>query len=816
MKHSYLFILISLFITVFSPAQTVYSVSGTIGTSITNAWEQIDITTLGPSQTTIYVDQNVTLFDNVEIPQNITLRFVNGSVITLGDKNLTIYGPIEANAFQIFNCNGRGKTYGLPIVDRVLPQWWKRPEDTIYWDKAIQNAVDFYPKVFFPQLTGAVTLVKGPEPDTVNEVTNYVYGYLVRESIKLDLSKRIPSGYVLSGVGRGSYFSTKDEKNIFGGYVFTCINVPEGGYGSGLIFENLSFLCKNGIAIADCEPATGIPILKTTKFENEKWAISRVEINNCIFRADDDHGGTAVLFIKVFDSEISQNKIYGFKYGVRMLGADLNHIHDNRIEEFYKNAIFERSYTPSTINIGSQNAIIHNDLLTYRGEEGQNAFIKSNANHIEIRDNYLENQVNANRLFAYIDCTMLGMDVDDIYGTHDMDVEVGIGIRPHYSYHIDITGNRCDATTETTDYIYFIDEYLKSLNLVEIPTYGENTASSTFAKIKDNGGTYDGLPLNDNFIDIKLNTGTLIYNKVINMKNCQSFRNWENFSSSNIFTNSSYGDIIIDPKSISYVSRTVFRMPTFNPRSFRLQKSEGAAWPNIEIYLDQAAEGLGDMFENFDIILKVRNIDVDASDAVHSVTDDLYLRIDDVTSTPVLMYQNYAIDIPADDNVLYPSSKNNYKIIVVQLDPKIQFDSSHKYKLTIASRSNSVKEFKEIILHNKVVFVDKDNDTKAKEKPTSQEELLNESEEETIQTLTVKVDNDVRIAPNPVKSNLEISIKKGDVLKKVEIYTETGAFVKDYTDEIENNVIDISNLPNAVYLVKVTSVSNTSKIIIKK
>ncbi|WP_412463636.1 T9SS type A sorting domain-containing protein [Flavobacterium mekongense] len=825
MKNNYFFSPFFFLISALCSAQTIYSVSGTIGTPIPNTWDyNLFIGTLSPpfvttSQTTIYIDKNVVLNDSIVIPENVTLKFVSGSVITLDDYNLTFYGSIEAGTYQIFNCNKKGRTYGLPIVDKVFPQWWKRPEDGIYWHNAIQCAVDFYPKVFFPPLNGSVDLLNNEVSPSV-EVTNYAYAYTVSKPIKLDLSKRIPSGYILSGVGRGSYFSTNTKENPFEGYVFTCINVPKGGYQSGLVFENLTFFCENGIALADCD-SNGIPKLYKGLFESESTAILKAEINNCIFRSTtQDKEGTAILFIKVFDSEISKNYINGFKYGIRLLGSDINQVHDNRIEAFTKYAIFERSYTTKTNNVGSQNAIIHNDLLTYKGPEKENAFIKSNANHIVIRDNYLENQQNANKVFAYIDCSMLGMKQDDQYDDNNGDevnIDKGIGIQPHSAFHIDVTGNRCDATNSVTENIYYIDQYFKSLNLIEIPIWGSDVPNSFFAKMEvDENGRYKGVTNPNNFIDMKLLCGDVICNKLINMVNCQSFKNWENFSSTNNFTNSSNGDIIIDPKSISYVSRTNFRMPVFNPRSFRLERAEGAAWPDIVIYIDQNAADneLGDLFENFDLLLKVRNL-ADPTDAVHSVADDLFINIEDMTAGE-LIYQNYSIDVPSNNTNSTAVPNNNYMMIRVVLPETLKkFDSSHRYKLTIASRSNSIKEFKEIILSNKKVFEEIDHNTPEQEK--KQKEIPTDEEgSETIQTLTVKVDNDVKVAPNPVKSNLEIKIKEGDVLKKVEIYAENGAFIKDYTNEIEEGIIDVSNLPNAVYIVKVTSVSNTSKIIIKK
>jgi len=71
----------------------------------------------------------------------------------------------------------------------------------------------------------------------------------------------------------------------------------------------------------------------------------------------------------------------------------------------------------------------------------------------------------------------------------------------------------------------------------------------------------------------------------------------------------------------------------------------------------------------------------------------------------------------------------------------------------------------------------------------------------------------ITLYPNPVSS--ELNINSDDAIQKVEVYNLTGALVN--AQQGNNNVVDMSNLANGSYLVKVhTEGSVTTKIIIKK
>lgn len=726
---------------------------------------------------TIVVDSNVTLTNNLIIPAGINLKFEKGSTITLYTYDLTINGTIQADAYQIFNINNTGRTKGSPRIDHAYPQWWTHYE-THDWAIAIQHAVNFYPKVFFPLKAST---------------------YFVNSSIILNLN-RDSKGYSLSGVGEGVSITALNDE-----FIFKCINnnfnpvtLKMDGYHGGLAFENLTFVCKNGIEIlggggSNCSE----PLCQDS-------AILNPMIKNCIFQHTDFpnplNGNVISHAIKmrlVFDGEISNNNIFGFHYGIKMEGCDINMIRNNRIYHFYHNAIEDRGYVTGTTIIGSQNMILHNDLLTYKGESNKNSFIKTNSQHVIIRDNYLENPENHNKLFAYIDCTRHGF----------LDNEFTPSLKLNIPLHIDITGNRCDAANTSTLNIYHINESFKSLNLVEAPNfppYGTEVYS-TFGKESFDPNTSLYTSTNTHFIPLKFQ-GTQV-DKTINIVNSESFKYWQNFSTTKVFNHTSNGDFIFDSKNISALSDHSgydANNFSFNPRAFRLGAVSGQTAPAIAIKLNQ--EVIGDLFDKMSVKLKVRNLENTGTGANNTeVAGDLYFRIDQDDS-PFLT--NHSIDI---------KNGKNYQLIKITFPSNATFDSSKKYMLHISSISGFVKEFKEIIFeYAGIIPTDNDTEITLIGKTT---ELIKEEPlvpEETTQTLTVKVDNPLKVMPNPVKTNLTIDVEKGNIIKSVTVYAENGKFIGDYTNRIENSTIDISDLPNATYLVKVISTITSSKIIIKE
>lgn len=498
--------------------------------------------------------------------------------------------------------------------------------------------------------------------------------------------------------------------------------------------------------------------------------------------------------VKVFDSEISNNYIQGFTTGILLEGCDLNTVRDNNILNFSKYAICDLAFG----DFGSQNTIVHNDLLDFRGgASDKGSFIKSNSRHIIIRDNYLESNEQAHQLFAYIDCSKVGLPVRDNY--------------TNFSKQIDITGNRCDIQSNNyTKYMFYINEKFKSLHLNEIPNLNANfTNGSSFGQ-----DTYEELPID--YIRVKI-IDTENWDKVINMQNCESFKNWKNFSTSKQFSQGSNGDIIIDTKNISYVSnRGDYLCQKFNPRSFLLEPGN-----SIFIKIDQKNESLlGDLFKNVKFKIKIRNL----SNVPDVNTNDVYFALKTTTTsanfTTPLFYVS-PIDIPND---------KNYSVIEINTPTNFAgFDPTKDYYIQIHG-ANSIKEIKEIIIENKQPIIANENknslieNENLKNKHTKNLKINSSiedsksvplTEKETTRTLTVKVDNSIVAFPNPVKNNLTIDIKDGDTIKSIAVFSEIGTFIKDFTNELSNNTIDFSALPNATYLVKIVTLTSTTKVILK-
>lgn len=372
-----------------------YQVAATANPSFTNLLVQIN--SIGTTEATVNINKTLTLTSSITIPNNIGLKFYKGAVFKLNGFTLTINGSIDAGVFQIFS--GTSIVNGKPKIERTLTHWFKKPNsnfnDDIDWRPTIQKAVDFYPKVMFP----AMNIVGGSK-----ESEN---AYHIRSTIKLDVSK---SGIVLTGFGTRSilitYLTRQSTYGNFKGYVFECINSSAEKYPfrNGLVIKNLTVFCDNGIKVSliDISDFTNI-----SGQQNQNNIISRVKINGYKFiNHQTDRSFKAISMVKVFDSEISNNYIQGFTTGILLEGCDLNTVRDNNVLNLSKYAICDLAYG----DFGSQNMIIHNGLLDFRGNaSNKGAFIKSNSRHIIIRDNYLESNEQAHQLFVYIDCSKVSL-----------------------------------------------------------------------------------------------------------------------------------------------------------------------------------------------------------------------------------------------------------------------------------------------------------------------------------------------------------------------------------------------------------------------
>jgi len=773
MKKFYLLLLFTCF---FSNAQTPPVVQKMSDYPNDTFNQRINALENAPNQAyTLIIDKNVTVETDI-VPNKITLKFINGFKITIPNGvTLTLNCPIEAGVYQIFECSGTGKTNGYPFIEQAIPNWWKSISDVNgSWDSAIQSAIDFYPKVFFPAREIGQT-------------------YKVSKSIIIDLTRNDQQGYVISGVGRASAIGT----DSYNGYIFSCINPPLAGYYGGLKFENLTFHSYKGIQIES-----------QVAFTEPGHDILNVKINNCRFYQNvrGTQASVAISLRKVFDSEISNNFIIGYETGISLVGSDINNIRDNRITDFYKYAISDFAFS----TFGSQNSIFHNDLLGYKGPENHGAFIKSTSYHVIIKDNYLENQPPSQnpeypnkKIHAYIDCSKFdltkGPDYTEDYG------------QDHYIYHMDITGNRLDAQTNECGYnLYYINEKFKSLNLIEIPNLSEYTNGSTFCSNIDNKAvTHIPMKMNYQNNDSKV----FLVDKTIMMTNCQSFKNWENFSTSKLFGNSSNGDIIIDSKSISNNSQHGdYVEQKFNSKGFLIAG-------NSSIFIkinDKSDTGmLHDFYrDSITVKIKIRKYKEKTTDTygAGNATNELYFALKtSLIAAPAPAFIISNIDLPDDDA---------YSVFKFKIPAQYLAALNTDYYFQLHSTQAATLEVKEITIEKGNVKVLKQTNAVAKKEAANEVKEISEEDstdaEETTQTLTVKVDNDTKMYPNPVQSNLTFDIKKGDTLKSVEVYTETGSYIGDYTNKMANNTIDISSLPNASYLVKVITISNTSKIIIKK
>lgn len=727
-----------------------YQATSSITTYATGTSLNTIISNIGSNNATLHINKTVNLTSNLTIPENISLKFYKGSLINIGSNSLTINGALDAGAFQIFS--GTGFVNGNPIIEQALPHWWKDINSTnIYWSDAIQKAVDFYPKVFFPKLN--------PGGTNIN-----LHAYHIETPIILDLHKP----HFLYGVGSQSLFSTYYSN--LNDYIFKCDNIPA-NFNLGLVFENLEFRSKYGIALNG-------GALNGENFTTEDKIILRAKISNCFFKKHDSDpiGETAILLKKTFNTEISNNRIENFKIGILLQGSDLNHIHDNKINDFGKYAICDLAYN----YFGSQNLISHNDLLSFVGGSSDNgSFIKSNSRHVIIRDNYLENNNTSNKLLAYIDCSKVGLPEESNYAD--------------LMKNIEITGNRCDIiSNDCTNYIYYINERFKSLNLVEVPNLNDNyTNGSSFGE-----DSYELKPVSHILMKIQYSPE---WDKVINIVNCESFKNWDNFSTSKSFNHSSNGDIIINTKNISFSSNNGdYPMQRFNGTSILIE-------PDNSLFVKLNSN---ELFKNINVKIKIRNLIPDTN------SDDLYFALKATTTSQNFtqpLYWLAPIDIPNDPN---------YSIININIPNPFtgsvsgystdKFDIDKDYYLQIHAK-NSVKEIKEIIIENANPVI---NSSKNKNEDIT-ENVENTLEEE-VQTISVVINDNKKLYPNPTENTLNFEIDKNSELKSIELYTTSGAFIGDYTKKVDNNSINLSSLPSGSYLLKVTTLVNSSELIIKK
>lgn len=775
MKLNAIFYLIMSSLTLtFSYGQTHYQLNSVAPTILTSSTFVAQISSLNASgnQTTIIINKNLMLSSSVTINKNITLKFLSGSIITLGNYNLTINGPIEAGVFQIFNCNGKGICNGNPMIYQTYPEWWQNINSND-WTLSIQSAVNFYTKVLFSK--------SSTYTNTSNDYNSNSYNL----DSKIVLSPLVNHILIGNGEGSSNIVSNIDD------YLFYCGTTN--GYPKNVVFENLTFHCKKGIRL---NTENGDP----NSLENIQF--SNIKINRCYFEHDRGNGSIpkndiAVNLFEVFNSTISENRFNDFDIAVKLKGCDINAIYNNRIIGFKLYGILDLSRRNLQFGnkTGSQTAIIHNDILTYKGiAEIEGAFIKSNNKHIIIRDNFLENNDSILYPLAYIDCTNINLN--------DIDV---------VPYNIDITGNRLSLGAINS---YLINEEFISLNLSEIPLGHliKDIPPSSFCKNSNSKILIRNIVINNGDKP-----------RFINIENVYSFNEWSSFKTSNILQNDANGGLIINPNNISNLALDPDgHKGTFSPQSIKLVKSQFIAIKISQKITNEVNE-LNSLPKRLKIKLITRNIDTSDPTTYSEgglVNADFFYKIQPRSDQPFICqgWGNYLCNNTSNINF------NNFQ--TYQIIPNYCFDSTTDYWLILAPL-NSNKEIRSIIIEpdysdcstcvlnkNESLKSDINNQKFILTKPENK--IIEEkSLKETTRTLTVKVDNSIVAFPNPAKSNLTIDIKDGDIIKSIAVFSEIGTFIKDFTNELSNNTIDISALPNATYLVKIVTLTSTTKVILK-
>ena len=122
----------------------------------------------------IIVDRSETISDDLTIPANVELEFVNGAILTVATtKTLTINGHINAGLYQLFAWAGTGAvTIGKGAVEKVYPQWWGGiPDNTTDSILPIIAATKAHPHVHFTAGVWKIT------DEIVNTINSYTGGF---------------------------------------------------------------------------------------------------------------------------------------------------------------------------------------------------------------------------------------------------------------------------------------------------------------------------------------------------------------------------------------------------------------------------------------------------------------------------------------------------------------------------------------------------------------------------------------------------------------------------------------------------------------
>lgn len=103
------------------------------------------INALGARESTLTIFKQYAVTDDLTIPTNITLKFLQGGSVTItGGEVLTINGHVEAGLYQIFEGAGADEiVFGAGSVRELYPHWWgvlgNDADDTVAFQAAIDS-----------------------------------------------------------------------------------------------------------------------------------------------------------------------------------------------------------------------------------------------------------------------------------------------------------------------------------------------------------------------------------------------------------------------------------------------------------------------------------------------------------------------------------------------------------------------------------------------------------------------------------------------------------------------------------------------------
>jgi len=80
------------------------------------------VTSIGATETTLWIDEDQTMDEDVTIPATLSIIGMKGKIITTTGWTLTINGPFEAGLFQVFTGTGT-VTFDSAAVPYEHPEW---------------------------------------------------------------------------------------------------------------------------------------------------------------------------------------------------------------------------------------------------------------------------------------------------------------------------------------------------------------------------------------------------------------------------------------------------------------------------------------------------------------------------------------------------------------------------------------------------------------------------------------------------------------------------------------------------------------------